>query len=96
VVLFIWIRLIGNIWQIGNNTYQYLEIIKMSKGTVKWFNADKGFGFITPEDGGKDLFVHHSEIQAGGGFATLNDGQAVEFEVGEGQKGPCATKVVAV
>jgi CspA family cold shock protein len=68
----------------------------MSKGTVKWFNADKGFGFITPEDGGKDLFVHHSEIQAGGGFATLNDGQAVEFEVGEGQKGPCANKVVAV
>ena len=67
---------------------------KMSKGTVKWFNADKGFGFITPEDGGKDLFVHHSEIQMGGGFATLNDGQDVEFEVGQGQKGPCANKVV--
>lgn len=65
----------------------------MSKGTVKWFNADKGFGFITPEDGGKDLFVHHSEIRAGGGYATLNDGQAVEFEVGQGQKGPCATNV---
>jgi CspA family cold shock protein len=68
----------------------------MSKGTVKWFNADKGFGFITPEDGGKDLFVHHSEIQAGGDYATLNDGQAVEYEVGQGQKGPCANKVVAV
>jgi CspA family cold shock protein len=68
----------------------------MSKGTVKWFNADKGFGFITPEDGGKDLFVHHSEIQAGGKYATLNDGQKVEFEVGQGQKGPCANKVVAV
>ena len=67
----------------------------MSKGTVKWFNADKGFGFIAPEDGGKDLFVHHSEIQSDG-YATLNDGQEVEFEVGEGQKGPCATKVVAV
>ena len=58
----------------------------MSKGTVKWFNADKGFGFITPEDGGKDLFVHHSEIKTGGGYATLNDGQEVEFEVGQGQK----------
>ena len=51
----------------------------MSKGTVKWFNADKGFGFITPEDGGKDLFVHYSEIQSDGGYATLNDGQQVEF-----------------
>ncbi len=70
------------------------KIYIMSKGTVKWFNADKGFGFITPEDGGKDLFVHHSEIQSGGGFATLNDGQAVEFEVGQGQKGPCANNVV--
>jgi CspA family cold shock protein len=68
----------------------------MSKGTVKWFNADKGFGFITPEDGSKDLFVHHSEIQAGGGYATLNDGQAVEFEVGQGQKGPCANQVRAL
>jgi CspA family cold shock protein len=68
----------------------------MSKGTVKWFNADKGFGFIAPDDGGKDLFVHHSEIQSGGEYATLNDGQAVEFEVGQGQKGPCANKVVAV
>jgi CspA family cold shock protein len=70
------------------------EIVIMSKGTVKWFNADKGFGFITPEDGGKDLFVHHSQIKSGGGYATLNDGQAVEFEVGEGQKGPAANNVV--
>ena len=67
----------------------------MSTGTVKWFSADKGFGFITPDDGGKDLFVHHSEIKSSG-YATLNDGQKVEFEVGEGQKGPCATSVVAV
>lgn len=65
----------------------------MSKGTVKWFSADKGFGFITPEDGSKDLFVHHSEIKAGGGFATLSDGQKVEFEVGQGKKGPCANNV---
>ena len=66
----------------------------MSKGIVKWFNADKGFGFITPEGGDKDLFVHFSEIKSGGGYATLNEGQAVEFEVGQGQKGPCATNVV--
>ena len=68
----------------------------MSKGTVKWFDAGKGFGFITPEDGGKDLFVHHSEIQSGGDYASLNDGQAVEYEVGQGQKGPCANNVVAI
>ncbi|MEW5250713.1 cold-shock protein [Microbulbifer sp. 2201CG32-9] len=65
----------------------------MNKGLVKWFNADKGFGFITPEDGSKDLFVHHSEIKSGGGFAVLNDGQQVEYEIGQGQKGPCATNV---
>lgn len=68
----------------------------MSKGTVKWFDATKGFGFIAPEDGSKDLFVHHSEIQAGGNYATLEDGQVVEFEVGQGQKGPCATNVKAI
>ena len=67
----------------------------MSTGIVKWFSADKGYGFITPNDGGKDLFVHHSEIKSSG-YATLNDGQKVEFEVGQGQKGPCATNVVAV
>ena len=66
----------------------------MSQGTVKWFNADKGFGFITPDDGGKDLFVHHSEIKVDG-YATLNEGQKVEYIEGQGQKGPCATKVVA-
>ena len=65
----------------------------MDKGTVKWFDAAKGFGVITPEDGSKDLFVHHSEIQSGGDYATLDDGQSVEFEVGQGQKGPCANKV---
>tara|TARA_A100001037_G_C14520794_1_gene358674 strand:+ start:227 stop:493 length:267 start_codon:yes stop_codon:yes gene_type:complete len=68
----------------------------MAKGTVKWFDAGKGYGFITPDDGGKDLFVHHSAIQSGGDYATLSDGQAVEFEVGQGQKGPCANNVIAV
>jgi len=68
----------------------------MSTGTVKWFNASKGFGFITPDEGDKDLFVHHSEIRAGGGYATLNEGQKVEFEVGQGEKGPCANKVTPV
>lgn len=68
----------------------------MSTGTVKWFNASKGFGFIAPDDGGKDLFVHHSEIQSGDGYSTLNDGQKVEYEEGQGQKGPCANKVVPV
>ena len=65
----------------------------MAKGTVKWFNSEKGFGFITPDEGSADLFVHHSEIQMSG-RATLADGQTVEFEVGEGQKGPCAKNVV--
>jgi cold shock protein len=68
----------------------------MAKGTVKWFNEDKGFGFIVPEDGGQDLFVHHTGIKTDGGHATLSDGQTVEFEVGQGQKGPCATDVVPV
>ncbi len=68
----------------------------MTKGTVKWFSAEKGFGFIAPDDGGKDLFVHHTEIQAGGDYATLSDGQAVEFEVGQTEKGPCTKKVVGL
>lgn len=62
-------------------------------GTVKWFNGNKGFGFIVPDDGGDDLFVHHSEIKTSG-YATLEEGQKVEFEIGEGKKGPCATNVI--
>ncbi|MHC4691395.1 MAG: cold-shock protein [Planctomycetota bacterium] len=67
----------------------------MSTGTVKWFNSSKGFGFITPDDGGDDFFVHHSEIKTTG-YASLDEGQKVEFEVGQGQKGPCATNVTPV
>jgi CspA family cold shock protein len=65
----------------------------VSTGKVKWFNSSKGYGFIEPDDGGNDLFVHHSEIKSDG-FASLDEGQKVEFEIGEGKKGPCATNVI--
>ena len=67
----------------------------MAQGTVKWFNAEKGFGFIAPEDGSADVLVHYSEIQ-GNGFRTLEENQQVSFEIGEGQKGPQATNVNAI
>jgi CspA family cold shock protein len=65
---------------------------KVATGTVKWFNDAKGYGFIAPEDGGKDLFVHHSNI-AGDGFKSLTEGAKVEYESREGQKGPEAINV---
>jgi CspA family cold shock protein len=71
------------------------EEIQMAQGTVKWFNGEKGFGFIAPDSGEQDLFVHYSEIQ-GNGFRSLEENQRVQFEVGQGPKGPQATQVSAV
>ena len=65
------------------------------RGTVKWFNDQKGYGFITPEDGGKDLFVHHSNI-SGEGYKSLAEGQSVEFMIGQGPKGEFASEVAKV
>lgn len=67
----------------------------MERGTVKWFSDKKGFGFIVPDNGGEDLFVHHSNITMDG-FRTLTDGQAVEYEPAQGRKGMEATNVRAV
>jgi CspA family cold shock protein len=65
-------------------------------GIVKWFDDGKGFGFITPDGGGKDLFAHFSEIQSTGGFRSLAEGQKVEFEVKQGQKGPQASGIKSI
>mgnify|MGYP001307169463 FL=1 len=65
---------------------------KLKEATVKWFNDAKGYGFLTPDDGGKDLFVHMSEIKMDG-FKTLKEGQKVDYEEGSTDKGPCATNV---
>jgi CspA family cold shock protein len=64
----------------------------MARGTVKWFNDQKGFGFISHDEGTKDVFVHHTAIQ-GSGFKSLSEGQAVEFDIVQGQKGPAAANV---
>jgi CspA family cold shock protein len=72
---------------------------EVKAGSVKWFNEEKGFGFIEPTDGSKDLFVHFSQVKKGSnsyGRVSLSDGQAVEFTVGQGQKGPQAENVTAV
>lgn len=67
----------------------------MATGTVKWFNDEKGFGFITPDDSGKDLFVHHSSIQ-GDGFKSLTEGAKVSYDAEQGTKGPAAANVQAL
>jgi CspA family cold shock protein len=71
------------------------EVNSMTQGTVKWFNSEKGFGFIAPDGGAEDVFVHYSEIQ-GGGFRSLEENQRVQFDVGQGAKGPQAVGVTAV
>lgn len=73
----------------------FLILMSKIKGNVKWFNESKGFGFITPEDGSKDVFVHFSAIQTNG-FKTLAEGQRVEFEITNGAKGPSAANVIAL
>jgi CspA family cold shock protein len=67
----------------------------MTEGTVKWFDTNKGFGFITPDGGTQDVFVHHSEIQSGG-FRSLEDSQRVKFDVTQGPRGPQATGVTGI
>jgi cold shock protein len=73
----------------------FVKETSVAQGTVKWFNSEKGYGFITPDGGGADVFVHYSEI-GGNGFRSLEENQRVEFEIGQGTKGPQATGVNAI
>jgi CspA family cold shock protein len=82
----------GESWGIFSTNPRRNEEMATETGTVKWFNEGKGFGFIAPDNGGKDLFAHFKEIQ-GGGFKTLTENQRVEFEVTMGQKGPQASRI---
>ncbi|PWI06698.1 cold shock domain protein CspD [Streptomyces sp. NWU339] len=66
----------------------------MASGTVKWFNAEKGFGFIAQDGGGPDVFAHYSEIQGGGGYRELTEGEHVTFDIGQGPKGLQAQNIV--
>jgi CspA family cold shock protein len=90
----LWVGLYGA-FRYSDNTTTILRSTAMARttGTVKWFNDAKGFGFITPEGGQKDCFVHHSAIQ-GNGFRTLAEGERVEFDIVQGAKGPAAENVV--
>jgi len=74
------------------STFRYIDMANRENGTVKWFNESKGFGFITPANGGADLFVHFSAIQSSG-FKTLAEGQSVSYIAGQGKKGPQAEEV---
>ena len=79
------------------NFSHYLgNTLKIETGIVKWFDNDRGFGFIMPENGGKDLFAHYSEIQSNGSQSALAENQRVSYVVGQGQKGPCATRITVL
>jgi len=82
----------GNATKTLNFVVFFIKVGFMAKGTVKWFNESKGFGFITPEDGGSDVFAHYSEIQ-GEGFKNLSEGEVVNFDIVEGEKGPKAANI---
>jgi CspA family cold shock protein len=80
-------------WLPGKPPIRKIDMTTSQTGTVKWFNESKGYGFIAPDDGGKDLFAHFREIQGADGFKTLAENARVEFEVTQGAKGPQASKI---